>query len=57
MRICSITGETMQAGFLFNDTVYIKYEKDALKYAQDNGYQTLEDSYNDGYHYWTEWGD
>jgi hypothetical protein len=30
-RQCSITGEGMNEGYLFQDTEYIKYEKDLLE--------------------------
>ncbi|AGO47916.1 hypothetical protein Phi40:1_gp051 [Cellulophaga phage phi40:1] len=54
-RRCDVTGEGMDKGYLFHDTMYIKYRSDAEKMAKENGYESLQDSYDSGYHYWTEW--
>ncbi|QQV89693.1 hypothetical protein Calle1_37 [Cellulophaga phage Calle_1] len=54
-RRCDVTGEGMDKGYLFHDTMYIKYLSDAKKMAKENGYDSLQDSYDSGFHYWTEW--
>lgn len=57
-RQCDATGEGMNEGYCFGDgCYYAKYEADALKYAQQLGYDTLEDAYKDDAYYWTEWED
>ena len=54
---CTITEKGMSEGFLFCDDTLIKNEEDALKYAQKNGYNTLQESYDDEFHFWTTWED
>jgi len=53
-RICDATGEGMNEGFVFTDK-YFKHEKDALDYAISEGFKDLDDSYESGFHYYTEW--
>ena len=58
LRIDSITGEGMTEGFCFLDgQFYCECEKEALKYAQSLGYESLKQSYEMGAHYWTTWED
>ena len=33
----------------------ISEEEDALAFAKKHGYKDLQESYDDGFHYWTEW--
>ncbi len=54
-RIDSFTSEEMYEGFLINDTVYIADEERALAYVKVCGYKDLQESYDAGFHYWTEW--
>jgi hypothetical protein len=57
-RTCDITGEKMYEGFYFETlAMHVKYQVDALKIAQDAGYKTLEESYDDDFHYYTDWYD
>lgn len=68
-RKCSITGEGMDAGFVVEgslDIMYFKYQKDLIKYLRDQGDEVynkasddfiLEESHNNGWHYWTDWID
>lgn len=57
-RQCDVTGEGMNEGYCFDDgCFYAKYEADALKHAQELGYNTLEEAYKDEAYYWTEWED
>lgn len=52
----SITGKGMTEGYIFNDgDFYCETKTHALHYAKENGYKTLEESYNDGFSYHTEW--
>ena len=62
-RTCDVTGEGMNEGFLYLDTMYFKYEKDLIaqlkKDNKDNEGMSddfiLNDSYNAETHYYTEW--
>jgi hypothetical protein len=55
-RTCDATGEGMNEGFCFGDgETYFKYEADALAYAKKIGYEDLDEAYEDGAYYWTEW--
>jgi hypothetical protein len=57
-RKCDFTGEGMNEGWCFGDgQVYAKYKGDATKQAEDWGYQSLEDAFEDGAVYWSEWED
>ena len=57
-RKCSITGKGMDEGFCFGDgETYIQNEDDALKKLISLGYDTLNDAYNNGAYYWTDWYD
>jgi hypothetical protein len=56
VRICSVTNEEMSEGWCVNDgEMYFKYEKDAVKWSTDNGYESLQDAYDNDVIYWTEW--
>ena len=65
MRVCDITGEEMSAGFVVNDTTYIKQEKDLVAFLRKHflkesdkdisDEKLIEKSYNEEYHYYTEW--
>ena len=57
MRIDSQTGEKIYDGFLFHDTFYIGCEQRAKDYAFNEYGKTLEQSYEDGDHYYTTWED
>lgn len=64
-RKCDITGVGMNEGFLLPDVgMYIKKESDLIKYLRENGdtkYNNasddfiLNESFEHGYHIWTEW--
>ena len=55
-RKCSISGLGMNAGFCFFDGgIYIKDEFEAIKYAKELGYDSLDEAYEDSIYYWTEW--
>lgn len=55
-RKCSVTGEPMNEGWVVRDgEEYIKYEKDAIKWATDNHYDDLEQAFEDEVIYWTQW--
>ena len=68
-RQCDITGEGMNEGYCIQDgLMYIKYEKDMIKHIREverdhNPYdlgnltdeELLEEYYDSGYYYWTEW--
>lgn len=57
-RVCSISGEGMWEGYCFGDgEEYAKEKEFAETIARRNGYATLQESYDDGHHYWTEWYD
>ena len=64
-RQCSITGEGMNEGYVYYDgEMYFKYEKDFILFLR---YQNeiwdlsdefiLNESYDNGEYYWTEWTD
>jgi hypothetical protein len=53
----SKTGKGISAGFVF-DTIngeVFGEEEDALAFAKKHGYKDLQESYDDEFHYWTEW--
>lgn len=55
-RRCDITGKGMNEGYCFDEGgAYAIDEASALKIANDYGYTSLEDAYNDDVYYWTEW--
>ena len=56
MRVCSITGEGMNEGWITEDyATYFKYETDALKWCKEQGYETIDDAYDADMIYWTNW--
>jgi len=57
-RRCSVTGEGTKEAFYFESKgMYIASEENAEEYANSQGYDDLEASYEAGNHYWTEWED
>ena len=65
-RICSVTLCGMNEGWVISEGChYIKYEKDALVYAQEQGFNTIQELYdacqdergNPDDFYWTSWED
>lgn len=55
-RVCSVTDEDMTEGWVVNDgELYFKYEKDAIQWSIDNGYDGLQSAYDDDVIYWTTW--
>lgn len=57
-RIDSATGKGMNEGWLFGDgEAYFREDRDALEYALDMGYESLEDAVDDDAGYYTEWED
>lgn len=57
MRVCDITGETMTEGFCIRDgEMYIKYEEHLVEHLKENGeFKDINDAYESGYYYYTEW--
>ena len=57
-RICSVTGQGMWDGWVFNEgEFYAIDEMSAEKVAADLGYKNLEDAYNENAAYWTDWSE
>lgn len=57
-RICSVTGQGMWEGWVFNDgDEYAADEISANKLARAYGYKDVDDAYNEGACYFTEWGE
>jgi len=55
-RKCDATGEGMDEGWYFEaENKCFKYESDAENYAKSLGYHSLNESYEDRAHYWTNW--
>jgi hypothetical protein len=55
-RKCSATGEGMEEGYCFFDgEKYFKYAEDAYVFAIRQGYNNLDEAYNAGIYYWTDW--
>jgi hypothetical protein len=55
-RVCSATGRGMNEGFCFGDgEAYFIEKSDALLYAIELGYESLEEAYDDEAYYYTEW--
>ena len=52
---CSLSGLGINEGFVFFDgETYIKDEFEAIKYAKELGYNSLDEAYEDSIYYWTE---
>ena len=58
-RKCDVTGEGMNSGYCINDgEKYIKGDQAMLQHITDETeYATMEEAYEDGYYYHTEWSD
>lgn len=57
-RKCDVTGEFFNKGFVVDCVMrimYVKEESDMLALVLEAGYKDLEESYEDGFHYYTEW--
>lgn len=55
-RKCDITGEGMNSGYCFGDgEEYAKTKSDARKLAEQRGYESLEQAFEDDAYYWTTW--
>lgn len=64
-RICSVTGEEMESGYVFQDgEMYFKYESDLIEFLRSHYKEmmggltdadVLEFGYKDELCYWTEW--
>ena len=57
-RKCDVAGEVFNEGFVadtYEKIMYVKEESDMLAIALEVGYKDLEESHEDGFHYWTEW--
>lgn len=55
-RKCDVTGEGMNEGWVIGGgDSYIKHEADALAYAKEQGYASIEDAFDEDAIYWTEW--
>ena len=63
-RVCDITGEGMNEGYVLYDSETIKYEKDLIKELRKGGDEEynnasddyiLKEAYENGDYYWTEW--
>ena len=66
MRICDVTGERMEAGYVVNYDRHVKYESDLIKeivlylnsikdWSNVDRETLLTVSYNMEFHYYTEW--
>jgi hypothetical protein len=54
-RIDSVTGKAITRGYVFGDgDFYCESEADAIKYAKELGYNSLNEAYEDEAYYWTE---
>lgn len=57
-RRCNVTGKGMWEGFCFGDgEEYAKDRESAEIIAKRDGYASLDESFDDEHHYWTEWED
>ena len=57
-RICSVTGKGMWEGWVFNEgEFYAIDDMSAEKIALDLGYKDVNEAYNEGACYWTDWGE
>lgn len=57
-RKCSISGAGMNEGWCFGDgEEYASTEGIAHLIAQSCGYESIQEAYDDGACYWTEWED
>ena len=55
-RKCSVTGRGMNEGYVFGNGEKYAIDKDsALIVAEQYGYDNLDDAYEDGLYYYTEW--
>mgnify|MGYP003116140725 FL=1 len=63
-RVCNITGEGMNKGYVLYDSETIKYEKDLIKELRKGGDEEynkasdefiLKEAYENEDYYWTEW--
>ena len=60
-RICDITGEGMNEGYILGDCTNIKYEKDLIKELRkwketnQSDEELLSEAYENDAYYWTEW--
>ena len=56
-RKCSVTGAGMNKGYVINDgEMYIESEKHLSEHiTNDTEYESVEEAYEDGYYYYTEW--
>ena len=51
-RVCSVTGEGMNAGWLITITGdYVKYERDAIAYCESQGVSFADTHYHEFVHY------
>lgn len=57
-RKCDATGEGMNEGWVVGDgDLYFKYERDAMQWCKDNGYNGIQSAFDEDVMYWTEWED
>jgi len=57
-RKCSIAGKEMKNGWVvLEGEMYIADEKDVLEYIKKVGYKDIEEAFDEGYIYWTQWID
>ena len=57
-RKCTATKVGMNSGYVINDgEEYYSTEELALNRVKELGYESLEDAFEDGACYWTEWED
>ena len=60
-RVCDITGEGMNKGYILGDCTNIKYEKDLIielrkwKETDQSDEELLNEAYENDAYYWTEW--
>jgi hypothetical protein len=57
-RVCDKTGEKFNEGYCFGDGErYFASEENALEYAKEIGYESLDEAYNDDAYYFSSWGE
>lgn len=57
-RICSVTGKGMWEGWVFDDGEFYAIDlQSADKKAQELGYKNMQEAYEEGACYWTDWAE
>lgn len=57
-RLCEVTNKGISKGWIVNEgDLYIGDEHNALKHAKANGFESLQEAYDEDFMYFTEWED